>query len=80
MAYVAIGKLQVDELLRQFAERELLPHLDLDPNQFWQRTEALLSEFTVRNSQLLARRDDLQQQIEHIRVSLFDLIRFRNRH
>jgi malate synthase len=64
MAYVAIGKLQVDELLRQFAERELLPHLDLNPNQFWQRTEALLSEFTARNSQLLARRDDLQQQID----------------
>ena len=64
MAYVAIGQLQVDELLRHFVEEELLPHLDLDPNQFWQRTEALLSDFTVRNSQLLAKRDDLQQQID----------------
>jgi malate synthase len=64
MAYVAIGQLKVDEQLRRFVEEELLPRLDFDPNQFWQRTEALLGQFTVRNSQLLAKRDDLQQQID----------------
>ena len=64
MTYVAIGQLQVDQQLKQFVEAELLPHLGLDPSTFWQGTEALLEQFTDRNSALLAKRDALQQQID----------------
>ena len=64
MTYVAIGQLQVDQQLKQFVEAELLPRLGLDPSTFWQGTEALLEQFTDRNSALLAKRDALQQQID----------------
>ena len=61
---VPIGNLQVDICLQQFVERELLPRLQLDATEFWRKFAALVETFTARNTALLARRDELQAQID----------------
>ena len=56
--------LSVDDLLHGFVEQELLPGTSLSPTAFWSGLEAVLTAFTSRNAALLARRDDLQVQID----------------
>ena len=64
MSYVKVGGLKVDSILRDFVEFELLPRLQLSTDVFWSEAEALLEQFTSRNSELLARRDSLQGRID----------------
>jgi malate synthase len=56
--------LSVDDVLHAFVERELLPGIGVAPAAFWASLEAILADFTPRNAALLARRDDLQAQID----------------
>ena len=46
-----------------FIEQEVLPHTELEPNQFWSDLAALIAEFAPRNVQLLSVREDFQRQI-----------------
>jgi malate synthase len=54
----------VDDLLHAFVEGELLPGTGVAPAAFWASLEAILTDFTPRNDALLARRDELQTQID----------------
>ena len=54
----------VDDILQGFVEHELLVGLDVTPAAFWASLETILADFTPRNTALLARRDDLQAQID----------------
>ena len=54
----------VDDLLHAFVEDELLPGTGIGPQAFWLALEAVLADFTPRNADLLARRDELQTQID----------------
>ncbi len=54
----------VDDLLHAFVEQELLPGTGVAPAAFWSALDAVLADFTPRNAALLARRDDLQAQID----------------
>ncbi|GAA1874586.1 malate synthase G [Pseudonocardia ailaonensis] len=56
--------LQVDPALKEFVEGELLPGLDLAPEDFWAALADLQVRFAPRISELLARRDELQAQID----------------
>jgi malate synthase len=56
--------LSVDDILHGFVERELLPGTEIAPEAFWAALEAILADFTPRNAALLARRDELQAQID----------------
>jgi malate synthase len=56
--------LQVDEALADFVAGELLAGLDLAPEQFWSIAAQLQERFAGRVSQLLARRDELQEQVD----------------
>jgi malate synthase len=58
------GGLQVDPQLREFVEADLLAGLDLSPEQFWTALAGLQERFAPRIAELLARRDELQQQID----------------
>ncbi|SDD22259.1 malate synthase [Geodermatophilus telluris] len=60
----ATGGLQVDPELRDFVAGELLAGLDLEPAWFWSTLAELNERFAGRVDQLLARRDELQQQID----------------
>ena len=61
---VSIGKLQVARVLREFIENEALPGTGLDAARFWPALQTCLEEFAPRNRALLARRDELQAQID----------------
>ena len=56
--------LQVDAQLAQFIEGEVLAPIGQDAGAFWQGFAALLADFAPKNRALLARRDDLQAQID----------------
>lgn len=56
--------LQVDSQLKTFVEDELLAGLDLTPDAFWTALEDLQTRFAPRIAELLARRDELQAQID----------------
>jgi malate synthase len=56
--------LSVDNLLQAFVEDELLPGTGVSTASFWSSLEALLADFMPRNQALLARRDELQAQVD----------------
>jgi malate synthase len=56
--------LYVDDLLHGFVERELLPGTGVAPAAFWAGLESILADFTPKNAAMLARRDELQAQID----------------
>jgi malate synthase len=61
--------LQVAEQLARFVDEEALPGTDLSADDFWSGFAALVEEMTPKNMALLARREELQNQIDdwHIR-------------
>ncbi|MFM5948948.1 MAG: malate synthase G, partial [Novosphingobium sp.] len=56
--------LKVDAALAAFVEREVLAPLGRDTAQFWSGFAALLDRFVPVNRALLAKRDELQAQID----------------
>ncbi len=56
--------LAVDDTLHAFVETELLPGTGLEAAAFWASLESILADFTPKNADLLARRDDLQARID----------------
>jgi malate synthase len=63
-AYVHIAGLQVDPTLHRFTADEALPGSGVDEDVFWQGFADLVREHGLRNRQLLARRAELQRQID----------------
>ena len=62
--YTDRSTLRVDAGLARFVEGEVLAPLGLDAPAFWQDFAAICDRFAPRNRALLARRDDLQAQID----------------
>ena len=56
--------LQVDPALRAFVADELLPRVGLTPEWFWSTLAGLHERFAPRAAELLARRDELQAQLD----------------
>jgi malate synthase len=56
--------LSVDEGLAALLETQVLAPLNRDAGEFWQGFAALLAEFAPRNAALLAKREDMQTQID----------------
>src|SRR5450830_510052 len=61
--------LHVAEELYSFVRDEALPGTGLDADEFWAGAAALISEFSPRVQELLAVRDQLQQQIDEFHRS-----------
>jgi len=64
MTYATKSGLLVHPLLVDFVEKEALPGLSVTSEQFWDGFAALIAEHGPTNKSLLARRDDLQGQID----------------
>lgn len=58
------SNLTIDDQLRDFVEQELLPRLNIAPEQFWHSFAAIVTELTPLNEALLVRRDELQLAID----------------
>ncbi len=61
---VVVGNLRVAEPLYDFITDEALPGTGIDPESFWSGLDKVVADLTLRNDELLARRDDLQAQID----------------
>ncbi|OBF47205.1 malate synthase G [Mycolicibacterium monacense] len=61
---VTVGNLRVARALYDFITDEALAGTDLDPDSFWSGVDKVVTDLTPRNQELLARRDDLQAQID----------------
>jgi malate synthase len=61
---VTVGNLRVAQVLYDFINNEALPGTDIDPDSFWAGVDKVVTDLGPRNQDLLARRDDLQAQID----------------
>ena len=61
---VTVGNLRVDPVLYEFITSEALVGTDLDPDTFWSGVDKVVADLTPKNQDLLARRDELQAQID----------------
>ncbi|BBZ39620.1 malate synthase G [Mycobacterium conspicuum] len=61
---VSVGNLRIARVLYDFVNKEALPGTDIDPDSFWAGVDKVVTDLTPRNQDLLARRDELQAQID----------------
>ena len=61
---VTVGDLRVARVLYDFVNNEALPGTGIDPDSFWAGVDKVVTDLTPRNQELLARRDELQAQID----------------
>jgi malate synthase len=61
---VVVGDLRVAQPLYDFITDEALPGTGVDPDTFWSGVDKVVADLTPRNAELLARRDELQAQID----------------
>ena len=61
---VTVGNLRVARVLHDFINNEALPGTDIDPDSFWAGVDKVVTDLAPQNQDLLARRDDLQAQID----------------
>src|ERR1700741_2187729 len=61
---VTVGNLRVAQVLYDFINNEALPGTDIDPDSFWAGVDKVVTDLGPRNQDLLAKRDELQAQID----------------
>jgi malate synthase len=61
---VKVGNLRVAQVLYDFINNEALPGTAIDPDSFWAGVDKVVTDLTPQNQDLLARRDELQAQID----------------
>ncbi|WP_339842414.1 malate synthase G [uncultured Halopseudomonas sp.] len=61
---VQVGSLQVAKVLHDFINHQAIPGSGVDTAAFWSGFEALINDLAPKNKALLAKRDDLQAQID----------------
>src|SRR5246127_5461431 len=61
---VTVGNLRVAQVLYDFINTEALPGTDIDPDSFWAGVDKVVTDLAPQNQDLLARRDQLQAQID----------------
>ena len=61
---VTVGNLRVAQVLYDFINNEALPGTDVDPDSFWAGVDKVVTDLGPQNQDLLARRDELQAQID----------------
>lgn len=63
-AYLDRAGLKVADVLARFVETQVLPELAIDAGTFWAGAADLFARFAPENRALLAKRDDLQAEID----------------
>ena len=61
---VSVGNLRVAKVLYDFINNEALPGTEIDPDSFWAGVDKVVTDLGPQNQDLLARRDQLQAQID----------------
>ena len=61
---IDVAGLQVAKVLHDFLANDVLPAVGVDADEFWSGFAQIVKDFTPRNKELLARRDELQSQLD----------------
>ena len=61
---ISTNNLQISKVLYDFIEKEAAPDTGISPDEFWSALEKIITEMAPRNTELLAKRDSLQAQID----------------
>lgn len=61
---VNLNGLQVADVLVKLIENEIIPGTNISPNEFWSALAECVTQFAPRNQALLAKRDELQSEID----------------
>lgn len=79
-SYVDVGSIKVAKNLYDFINDEALPNTKVDEQQFWQDFEKIFVDFTPRNTDLLNKRQELQDKISawHKENTTFDSNQYKN--
>ncbi len=64
MNHTDVAGLKVDSALVDFIENEAIPGTGVNKAAFWESFAGIVRDFAPRNAELLARRDELQAQID----------------
>ena len=64
MIYQKLGDLDIAEDLYNFVAAEAIPETGIETTRFWSSLENIVRELAPRNTELLSKRDQLQQQID----------------
>ena len=59
-----IGGLQIANVIKDLVENEIAPGSGIEPADFWQQLENIVNDLTPKNRALLARREEIQKQID----------------
>ncbi|WP_085899207.1 malate synthase G [Kiloniella majae] len=62
---IKVGALQIDKTLHNFVNNEALPGTGVTPDDFWAGMNELLQDLMPENAKLLARRAELQGQLNN---------------
>lgn len=62
--YVSVGRLRVDDRLVRFVDTEVLPGTGITSERLWSSFDNIVHELSPQNAALLAKRADLQRQID----------------
>ena len=76
---VSVGGLQVAESLLNLINQKIIPYTGIDIDDFWTQFENIINEFSPRNKQLLAVRDEMQSKIDqwHTDHKEFDALAYK---
>ena len=66
------GTITVAPVFAQFIEDELLPAIGMRPDEFWAGLESIITDLTPLNEALLAKRDQIQKQIDDYHLARKD--------
>ncbi len=61
---IDVAGLQVAKVLHDFLANDVLPAVGVDADEFWSGFAQIVKDFTLWNKELLARRDELQSQLD----------------
>ena len=62
--YIKLGGLEIAQALFELVKNDICPNTGIDNEKFWSSLEEIVRDLQPNNSELLARRDQLQQQID----------------
>jgi len=62
--YIKLGELEIAQPLFELVKNDISPNTGIDNEKFWSSLEEIVCDLQPKNSELLARRDQLQKQID----------------
>lgn len=64
MSYIQLNEIKVAESLVDFIDTRVLPDVEIEPAEFWEKFESVIRSNMPQNQALLDKRDVIQQQLD----------------